>query len=150
VSNVFHSCPQVQNHLSSLRGERAADARRLRLARLLIVLKLALWNNGGSISRWTHLSGSLNSLFFGKAAPIPPDHAHFFPTQTCVLDRHAEERVFVLWGYIVGHGSKDDQSIPCWNFSSGSKTFLNVNANSVAPYLSRCAKRFFASSIPGL
>jgi hypothetical protein len=58
-------------------AERAADARRLRLARLLIVLKLALWNNGGSISRWTHLSGSLNSLFFGKAAPIPPDHPYF-------------------------------------------------------------------------
>jgi hypothetical protein len=58
-------------------AERATDARRLGLARLLIVLKLALWNNGGSISRWTHLSGSLNSLVFDKAAPIPPNHAHF-------------------------------------------------------------------------
>jgi hypothetical protein len=39
---------------------------------------------------------SLNSLFFGKAASVFPDHAHFLPTETCVLDRHAEERVFVL------------------------------------------------------
>lgn len=45
----------------------------------------------------------LDSAFFGKAAPIPPNHAHFFPTQTCVLDRHAEELVFVL--LVVGSES---------------------------------------------
>jgi len=30
-----------------------------------------------SISRCTHLFCSLNSLLFGKAAPIPPDHTYF-------------------------------------------------------------------------
>ena len=59
-------------------AERAADARRLRRAGLLAFLNLAVWSNGGSIGRWTHLFGSLNSLVFGKAAPIPADHAHFF------------------------------------------------------------------------
>ena len=31
-----------------------------------------------------------------EAAPILPDHTYFFPTQPCVLDRHAKEHVFVL------------------------------------------------------
>jgi hypothetical protein len=39
---------------------------------------------------------SLDFVFHAQRAPILPDHAHFFPTETCVLDRHAEERVFVL------------------------------------------------------
>jgi hypothetical protein len=58
-------------------AERAADTWRFRFAGLFIFLKLAVWSNGASISRWTHLFGSLNSLVFGKAAPIPPDHAYF-------------------------------------------------------------------------
>jgi len=61
-----------------------------------VAFNFTVGGNGGSISRWTHLIGSLNSLFFGKAAPIPPDHTHFLATQTSVLDRHAEEHVFVL------------------------------------------------------
>ena len=76
-------------------AERAADSRTRWLVGLLF-LKLAVWGNGGSISRWTHLLGSLNSLFFGKAASVLPHHPHFLPTETCVLDRHAEEHVFVL------------------------------------------------------
>jgi hypothetical protein len=56
-------------------AERAADARS---AGVLLVLNVAVWSNGGSIGRWTRLFGSLNSLVFGKSAPIPPDHAHFF------------------------------------------------------------------------
>ena len=39
---------------------------------------------------------SLDFLFFTETASVLPDHAHFLPTQTSVLDRHAEERVFVL------------------------------------------------------
>ena len=56
----------------------------------------------GQTQRWEHQSldslfNSLTSLFFGKAARAPPDHAHFLATQTSVLDRHAEKRVlFVL------------------------------------------------------
>jgi hypothetical protein len=76
--------------------ERAADARGFGIAGFLVFLKLAVWSNGGSIGRWTHLFGSLNSIVFGKAAPILSDHTHFLPTQTCVLDRHAEQHVFVL------------------------------------------------------
>ena len=30
MSNVFHSCPQVQNHLSSLRGDQPHSGQRLR------------------------------------------------------------------------------------------------------------------------
>jgi hypothetical protein len=52
--------------------------------RLLLFLKLAVWNDGRS--RWTHLFGSVNSLFFGEAAPIPADHMHFFPPESGVLD----------------------------------------------------------------
>jgi hypothetical protein len=33
-----------------------------------------------------------------EAASVLPDHTHFLPTETCVLDCHAEERVFVLLG----------------------------------------------------
>jgi hypothetical protein len=39
---------------------------------------------------------SLDSALFAKGLPILPDHTDFFPTETCILDRHAEERVFVL------------------------------------------------------
>jgi hypothetical protein len=50
---------------------------------------------------FTRFSGcSLNSVFFAKGASVLPDYAHFFPSETCVFDRHAEERVFVL--LIVG------------------------------------------------
>ncbi len=38
----------------------------------------------------------LDSLFFSKTAPVLPNHTHFLSAQTCVLDRHAEELVFVL------------------------------------------------------
>jgi hypothetical protein len=41
-------------------------------------------------------SRSLDYVFFGKGASIFPYHAHFFPTETSVFDRHAEQRVFVL------------------------------------------------------
>jgi len=50
-------------------------------------------NNGGSLSRWTHASDSLNSLLFGKAAPIFSNHPHFLAAKTSVLVCHAEERV---------------------------------------------------------
>jgi hypothetical protein len=39
---------------------------------------------------------SLDRALLAEAAPVLPDHAHLFPTETCVLDRHAEERVFIL------------------------------------------------------
>jgi len=65
-----------------------------------VAFNLTVRRNGGSITLWTHLFGSLKSLFFGKAASIPPDHTHLFPTETSVLDRHPEERVLVL--LIVG------------------------------------------------
>ena len=38
----------------------------------------------------------LNSRFFGKAAPVFSNHAHFLAAQTCVLDCHAEKRVLVV------------------------------------------------------
>jgi len=43
---------------------------------------------------------SLDSVLFAKRLSILPDHAHFFSTETCVLDSHAEKRVFVF--LIVG------------------------------------------------
>ena len=39
---------------------------------------------------------SLDSVLFAEGTSVLPDHAHFLATQTCILDRHAEERVFVL------------------------------------------------------
>jgi len=39
---------------------------------------------------------SLDRAVFAEAASVLPDHAHFFPTETSVFDRHAEERVFLL------------------------------------------------------
>jgi hypothetical protein len=53
-------------------AERAADSWRFRRAGIFFFLKLAVWSNCGSISRWTHLFGSLNYLVFDKAAPILP------------------------------------------------------------------------------
>jgi CheY-like chemotaxis protein len=38
----------------------------------------------------------LDCARFAEAASILPNHTHFFPTETRVFDRHAEERVFVL------------------------------------------------------
>jgi len=39
---------------------------------------------------------SLDCVFLSDAASVFPDHAHFFPTETSVLDSHSEEHVFVL------------------------------------------------------
>jgi len=39
---------------------------------------------------------SLDCLLFAKGLPITPNHAHFLPTEARIVDRHAEERVFVL------------------------------------------------------
>jgi hypothetical protein len=73
-------------------AERAADA----WAGCVPVLLNVVVGRNGSISLWTHAFGSLNSLFFGKAAPIPPDHAHFLATESSVLDCHAEKRVLLV------------------------------------------------------
>jgi hypothetical protein len=35
-------------------------------------------------------------IFLAKGASVLPNHAHFFPTETSVFDRHAEEHVFVF------------------------------------------------------
>jgi hypothetical protein len=40
---------------------------------------------------------SLDSVFFAECLPILSDHTDFFPTEASVLDRHAEEHVFVVW-----------------------------------------------------
>src|SRR5215468_12209246 len=40
-------------------------------------------------------------------------------------------------GYVAGQGTNDDQSIPLWNSSSGSKGVLKVKANWVGPCLCR-------------
>ena len=39
---------------------------------------------------------SIDFVFFVEGLPIPPNHTHFFPTEASILDRHAEQRVFVL------------------------------------------------------
>jgi hypothetical protein len=39
---------------------------------------------------------SLDSVLVAERASVPSNHTHVFPTETCVRDRHAEERVFVL------------------------------------------------------
>jgi hypothetical protein len=38
---------------------------------------------------------SLDCVRF-ESLPILPGHPHFFPSKASILDRHAEERVFVL------------------------------------------------------
>ena len=38
----------------------------------------------------------MDFIFLARGAAVLPDLARFLATQTCVLDRHAEERVFVL------------------------------------------------------
>jgi hypothetical protein len=38
----------------------------------------------------------LDFLWFGKTAPILSNYAHFLPTASGVLDRHAQQHVFVL------------------------------------------------------
>lgn len=39
---------------------------------------------------------SLDRAVFTQSAAVLSDHVHFFPTETRILDRHAEERIFVL------------------------------------------------------
>jgi hypothetical protein len=38
----------------------------------------------------------MDFVFLAEAASVLPNHTHFFPTKTSVLNRHTEERVFVL------------------------------------------------------
>ena len=52
--------------------------------------------------------------------------------------------------HAAGQGLNDDQSTERTNASSGGNGRLNVKANSVGPCASRSARRFFASSIPGM
>jgi hypothetical protein len=46
---------------------------------------------------------SVNSVFLAEAPSILPDHTHFLPTETSVLDRHAEQQVLIL--LVVGSKS---------------------------------------------
>jgi hypothetical protein len=39
---------------------------------------------------------SLDCAVFTQSASVFPDYPHFFPTETCILDRHAKEQVFIL------------------------------------------------------
>ena len=66
-------------------AERAADAW---FRWFPVAFNLTVWRNGGSISLCTHAFDSRNSLFFGKAAPIPPDHTHLL-----ILPRSASIRM---------------------------------------------------------
>ena len=43
---------------------------------------------------------SVNAVFFAKGASVLPDHAHFLPSKSGILNRHAEQHVLVL--LIVG------------------------------------------------
>lgn len=49
---------------------------------------------------WQRTNGSrlrsLDRAAFTKSAAVLPNYTHFFPTETSVFDRHAEERVFIL------------------------------------------------------
>jgi hypothetical protein len=36
---------------------------------------------------------SVDSVLFAKSASVPSDHTHFFSTETCVSDRHADGRM---------------------------------------------------------
>ena len=38
----------------------------------------------------------MDFVFLAQRAPILADDTHFFPTEASILDRHAEQRVFVL------------------------------------------------------
>ena len=46
---------------------------------------------------------SLDRAVFAESASVLPNHTHFLPTETRILDRHAEEHVFVV--LIVGSKS---------------------------------------------
>jgi hypothetical protein len=48
VSNVFHSCPQSQNHLSSLRGDQPQSGQRMR--------------GGSDVTGFSSRSGALTGL----------------------------------------------------------------------------------------
>jgi hypothetical protein len=50
----------------------------------------------GDVAGTREVGVSLNFVFSVESASVLPNHAHFFPTETCIFDRHAEERVFVL------------------------------------------------------
>ena len=86
MSNVLHSLPQVQNHLSSLRGDQPQSGQLMRggpeAPGLLIFFKLPVWNDDRIVSDQTHAFCSLNSVFFAECAPISSDHAHFLPTES--------------------------------------------------------------------
>jgi hypothetical protein len=49
-----------------------------------------------SIPRQEFTPASLDFLFVAERLSILPDHTHLFPTETSVLDRHAEQHVLVL------------------------------------------------------
>jgi hypothetical protein len=54
VSNVFHSLPQVQNHLSSLRGDQPHNGHRTLDQTAPGRVNLAIWNDDRILSEGTH------------------------------------------------------------------------------------------------
>src|SRR5436190_17757206 len=81
---------------------------------------------------------------FGVFAP-QDDDARQSTSYFCLLPS-----AFCVHQLIAGQGTNIDQSSAARNPSSGGWMVLNVNANCDGPCSSRCLRRFFASSMPGM
>ena len=110
VSKVFHECP-TRRTICLLFGvtNRIADSG------CVVPMVPGRVQPHGQVQWREHQSldscfWSLNSVFLAKGASVLPDHPHFFPTETCVLDRHAEEQVFVFL-VVGGKGVLVEQNV---------------------------------------
>ena len=75
----------------------------------------------------------IRPILFHEFQRMRLEHLHRLDVNVAIGDhwrrRSPQCCILPAGNYAAGHGTNPDQSIPCWNFSSGSKVVLKVNAN---------------------
>src|SRR5262249_55749995 len=105
-----------------------------------------------SSGRATELDDLLEvgALLLHQFQRVRLEHFHRLDVNVAVGDHIAASRsAAAFYQPAAGQGTKDVQSIPRWNCSSGSNVVLKLNANWVGPCCPRWARRLVASSRPG-
>src|SRR5262249_31885624 len=97
-----------------------------------------------------HYLIEVGALLLHQFQRVRLEHFHRLDVNVAVGDHIGAFRsAAAFYQQAAGQGTKEVQSIACWNCSSGSNVVLKLNPNWVGPCCSRWARRLVASSRPG-